>query len=81
MPPPPPPSVSVLHVTGFECIFHEQSTVIESGFVLMGVFSTSTFGLDRYTPSICIIPFRPHTSYTQPHTVVVYYVTFFSLFV
>ena len=71
------PLMTVLHVTGFVCIFQEQSTLIESGFVPIRVFSNSTFGLGRYTPSICIIPLQPHIRYTQPNPIVVYYVTFF----
>ena len=71
-PPPSPCSVSVLHVTGFDRIFQEQSTFIESGFVPVRVFSTSTFGLGRYTSLIYIIPLRLHISYTQPHPIVVY---------
>ena len=51
-PPPSPRSVSVLHWTGFDRIFQEQSTFIESGFVPIRVFSTSTFGLGRYTYSM-----------------------------
>ena len=70
--PPLPRSVSVLHLTGFDRIFQEQSTFIESGFVPIRVFSTSTFGLGRYTSLIYIIPLRLHISYTQPHPIVVY---------
>ena len=79
-PPPSPRSVSVLHVTGFDRIFQEQSTFIESGFVPIRVFSTSTFGLGRYTSLICIIPLRLHISYTQPHPIVVHCYFFFFLF-
>ena len=79
-PPPSPRSVSVLHLTGFDRIFQEQSTFIESGFVPIRLFSTSTFGLGRYTFLICIIPLRLHISYTQPHPIVVYCYFFFFLY-
>ena len=77
MPPSSPRSVSVLHLTAFDRIFQEQSTFIESGFVPIRLFSTSTFGLGRYTSLIYIIPL---ISYAQPHPIVVHCYFFFFLF-